>query len=131
MDVLVGILVFGCVFLLVWGSGQRFVSPRAPVDLSKGWPPIPGPLPPPPAVPPHPPPWEGDPRVWERAPAVPTGDATARLLAKTASAELRHAGAALKHAAEALKDHKKGYSASQAYQAGQRADAAAEEMASA
>lgn len=55
-------------------------------------------------------------------------DAGARFLVKHAVVELRYAAASLEQAAQALKDDRKGFRASHAIQASERAKAAAEEL---
>lgn len=55
-------------------------------------------------------------------------DAGARFLVKHAVVELRYAAAALEQAAHALKEDRKGFRASQAFEAAQRAKATAEEL---
>lgn len=60
--------------------------------------------------------------------AYPSTDAAAGLLVRSAAVELRHAAGALEQAAQFLKAEHKGFRASHAYQAAQRAKAAAEEL---
>jgi hypothetical protein len=110
----IGLLVVVIVLqLAVYGC----VAPRrrGKVDVTRGYPPVPGAFP---SAPPPPPP---PPSLLEAT------EHAAMTLLRSAAEELRAAGSALQEAAAHLKDEPgKGYRASRAHVAAKRANAAAE-----